>query len=98
MWRVSCCELLFRLLLEEPDGAAGSVDGLEVGLGSLVWDWMPRDRIIQEGCTDFWSEILTLPFSSVADFTEFFLLIQDKTSIRLCSGVRSLEPGPFTVM
>lgn len=67
MWKVSCCELLFLLLLKEPNGTAGSVEGLEVGLGSLLRDWTPRGRIIQEGCSDFQSEILMLPFPSVAD-------------------------------
>lgn len=65
MWKVSCWEPPF-LLLKEPDGTAGSVDGLEVGLGSLVGDHMPRGRIIQAGCCGFQSETPTLSFPSEA--------------------------------
>lgn len=102
MWKVSCCEPPLLLLLKEPDGTAGSVDGLEVGLGSLVWDWVPRSRIIQEGCSDFQSEILTLPFPSVVDlvFHRLFPVDMelDVTGIRLFSGARSFAPGSVIVM
>lgn len=36
MWKGSRRKPLFLLLLKEPDGTAGPVDGLEVGLGSLA--------------------------------------------------------------
>lgn len=48
-------------------GTAGSVEGLEVGLGSLVWDGTLRGRIDQMGYNDLQSEIIGLPFLSVPD-------------------------------
>lgn len=68
MWKVTNSDRPFLLLLREPNGTAGCVGGLEVGLGSLVWDCMLRGRIPREGCTDFQPELPMLPFLSVADF------------------------------
>lgn len=48
-------------------GTAGSVEGLEVGLGSLVRDGTLRDRIDQEGYNYLQSEIIALLFLSVPD-------------------------------
>lgn len=43
------------------------MEGLEVGLDSLVWDGTLRGRIDQEGYSDVQSEIVALPFLSVPD-------------------------------
>jgi len=89
---------VFLLLLKEPDGTAGSVDGLEVGLDSLFWDWTLRGRIIQEGCSDFQSEILTLPFPSVADLVFHRVFPVDTGHGQYKTLFRSFAPSSVTVM
>lgn len=100
MWKVTNSERPFLLLLREPNGTAGCVGGLEVGLGSLVWDCMLRGRIPREGCTDFQPELPMLPFLSMAVFIFHGVSLADTgcKQLKIFSGTSSFAPGSVVLI